>query len=388
MPVIPGEQAIATILKHDNKTTSYKIALLRAINDVVLMYPDVARQGQPVAVPLSRLAELWVAYYWPFADAQHPIYQGARAIRDDATRNDVAFRPALTNLRVQWQQLVQLTPQPADGFFLLTEMRTPRRRATYSPALQQAYRQTVAATSKAIQMPIKYAGPGHWSVFDAPARYDQLLPSILPLPGTLPSDVCVVVPASLWEAFHRLSLYVEALCLHEWCLFTEGVTQDHDQLAARGEVYTLLTARPDNRRPLSWERNQVDILLHENHHFTCPWTQKRLTQPQHYDLDHLLPLAVYPVNELWNLLPVDRDFNQHTKRDKVPDARRLTAAEPLLAAAYSTYHQSPALQKAVREDAALRFAGLSTDHTFAAMLASRAVRFIDEVAAARYVKRF
>ena len=388
MPVIPGEQAIATILKHDNKTTSYKIALLRAINDVVLMYPDVARQGQPVAVPLNRLAELWVAYYWPFADAQHPIYQGARAIRDEATRNDIAFRPALTNLRTEWQQLVQLTPQPADGFFLLTEMRTPRRRATYPPALQQAYRQTVVATAKAIQMPIKYAGPGHWSVFDAPARYDQLPPTVLPLPGTQPQDTCVVVPASLWEAFHRLSLYVEALCLHEWCLFTESVTQDAGRLAARGEVYTLLTARPDNRRPLSWERNQVDILLHENHHFTCPWTQKRLTQPQHYDLDHLLPLAVYPVNELWNLLPVDREFNQHTKRDKVPDAQRLTAAEPLLAAAYSTYHRSPALQKAVREDAALRFSGLRTDHTFAAMLANRAVRFIDDVAAARYVQRF
>ena len=97
---------------------------------------------------------------------------------------------------------------------------------------------------------------------------------------------------------------------------------------------------------------------------------------------------MYPVNELWNLLPVDRDFNQHTKRDKVPDAKRLAVAEPLLAAAYSTYHQSPALQKAVREDAALRFAGLSTDHTFAAMLASRAVHFIDDVAAARYVQRF
>ncbi|MFC7668993.1 hypothetical protein ACFQT0_17775 [Hymenobacter humi] len=176
MSDIRGEQAIATILKHDNKTTSYKIALLRAINDVVLMYPDVARQGQPVAVPLSRLAELWVAYYWPFADAQLPIYQGARAIRDEATRNDIAFRPALTNLRAEWQHLVQLRPQPADGFFLLTEMRTPRRRATYPPALQHAYRQTVAATAKAIQMPIKYAGPGHWSVFDIPARYDQLPP--------------------------------------------------------------------------------------------------------------------------------------------------------------------------------------------------------------------
>ena len=338
-----GENTIATILKHDNKTTSYKIALLRALNDVALTYSDVAQQGQPVAVPLSRLAELWVAYYWPFADAQQPIHQGARAIRDGATRNGIAFRPALTSLRAEWEQLVHLTPQPADGFFLLTEMRTPRRRATYSPGLQHAYRQAVVATAKAIQMPIKHAGPGYWSVFNAPARYDQLPPSTLPLPGTQPHDTCIVVSASLWETFHHLSLYVEALCLHEWCMFTEGVTQDNGRQVARGEVYTLLTARPNNRRPLSWERNQVDILLHENIHFICPWTQKRLTQPQHYDLDHLLPLAVYPVNELWNLLPVDREFNQHTKRDKVPDAKRLTAAEPLLAAAYTTYHQSPLL---------------------------------------------
>ncbi|HEX8326652.1 MAG TPA: hypothetical protein VF629_03865 [Hymenobacter sp.] len=127
MPVLSGEQVLAAILKHDTKSTSYKIALLRALNDVVLLYPDVARLGQAVAVPLTRLAELWVAYYWPFMDAESPIYQGARALRDDATRNDVAFRLALTKLRVEWQRLVQLAPQPADGFFLLTEMRTPHR---------------------------------------------------------------------------------------------------------------------------------------------------------------------------------------------------------------------------------------------------------------------
>ncbi|WP_262895335.1 hypothetical protein [Hymenobacter lapidiphilus] len=42
MPPISGNQAIATILKHDNKTTSYKIALLRALNDLALLYPSLA----------------------------------------------------------------------------------------------------------------------------------------------------------------------------------------------------------------------------------------------------------------------------------------------------------------------------------------------------------
>jgi uracil phosphoribosyltransferase len=46
MSVIAGEQAIAAILKHDNKVTSYKIALLRALNDLVLSYPGLAQHQQ------------------------------------------------------------------------------------------------------------------------------------------------------------------------------------------------------------------------------------------------------------------------------------------------------------------------------------------------------
>lgn len=58
-----GEQLIATILKHDSKSTSYKLALLRALNDVVLTVPDAARHQLDVAVPLRSLAEWGVAYY-------------------------------------------------------------------------------------------------------------------------------------------------------------------------------------------------------------------------------------------------------------------------------------------------------------------------------------
>lgn len=383
MPVVSGEQVIATILKHDKKTTSYKIALLRSINDLVLMYPDVACQGQDVAVPLNRLAELWIAYYWSFADELNPIAQ-----RGHTTGNDMAFRPLLTHLRQEWQQAVQLSSQAADGFFLLTEMRTPRRRDTYPATLRRVYERTVASIVKAIRMPIQYAGAGHWSVFEKPASYGQLFSAAMPLPGTQSQDECVIVPASLWEAFHRLSMYVEALCLHEWCLFTESITQNIDRHITRGEVYTLLTARPDDRIALSWERNQVNLLLLEKVPISCPWTGKHLTEPHHYDLDHLLPLKIYPINELWNLLPVDKTYNQHIKRDRVPDSAKLLAAQPLVAAAYSAYHQSIKLRNAVREDAGLRFANLPAGPTYTAALAQRALAFIDSVATARFATRF
>jgi len=88
------EKVISTILKHDSKTTSYKIALLRAINDVVLTYPDLRTYQLPVAVPLKLLAKFWVAYYWPFVDLASPIQQGQQAMRDGKVRNDMVFRPA------------------------------------------------------------------------------------------------------------------------------------------------------------------------------------------------------------------------------------------------------------------------------------------------------
>jgi hypothetical protein len=380
---------VATILKHDTKTTSYKFALLRALNELVLTAPEVAGQGKDVAVPLRRLAELWIGYYWPFMDGEFPIYQGARAEHGAGVmRNDVSFRPALTKLRQVWAEQVKMAVLPSDGAFLTGEMRLPRRRASYGLEVSLAYEQAVGAIVPSLHMPIKFAGAegGHWTVFAKPARLVEMGPEVYALPGTLPQEPCLVVASALWATFHELSLYVEALCLHEWSLFTEQVRQTVS--CSRGQAYTLLTAQPGNRRPLTWERNQVDVLLAEQG-FVCPWTRKLLTSPAHYDLDHLLPLCVYPINELWNLIPVDRKFNQHVKRDRVPSADRLTAAQPLLADTYTRYLQSVSLQRAVREDAGVRFgAGVGQERFFPLSLARQAVRFIEDVAQARFVTRF
>jgi hypothetical protein len=52
-----ASRTIATILRHDAGVTSYKLALIRAINDVVLSFPDAGIFDQPVAIPLRILAE-------------------------------------------------------------------------------------------------------------------------------------------------------------------------------------------------------------------------------------------------------------------------------------------------------------------------------------------
>jgi hypothetical protein len=378
---------ISTILKHDAKVASYKIALLRAINDLVLSYPDLRTYHSNVAVPLRALAEYWVAYYWPFANPAEPIMQGPRSQRAGVLRNDVSFRPQLTQLRQAWETLSGST-KPADGFWLINELRVPRKQSFYPPTLLKLYRQTVNSISKAIEMPIRHAGLGEWTVFDKPARYEHLK-GVAAIPGTLRNDACLIISNGLWQAFQEMSLYVEALCIHEWCLFTERVEQGDAIACDRGVIYRLLTDRPDNRRPLTWERNNVDLLLMEGKEFICPWTTRRINKQVAYDLDHLVPVTVYPTNELWNLVPSDPYFNSHVKRNRLPSSEKLIQAEPHLALAYSHYESSKLLSRAIREDITIRFSTLQHVYAnFPQAVAKAVVDFIDQVAASRNLARF
>ncbi|MGB3293415.1 MAG: HNH endonuclease domain-containing protein [Phormidesmis sp.] len=383
MTIIAPDKVISTILKHDSKVTSYKIALLRAINDVVLTYPDLRTYQSPVAVPLKLLAKFWVAYYWPFVDPAAPIQQGPQVKRDGKTRNDMAFTPALSKLRGLWEQAVGGLKNPADGFFLINELKSTRKWQNYPDSLVEALSQAVSTISRTLEMPIRYAGPGEWSVFSRPPSYSAVASSAVAVPGTDERDRCLVIPFQLWDTFRQMSLWIEALCIHEWCLLTERISNVN-----RGAIYSLLTARPDNRRPLTWERNQVDLLMMEGAEFTCPWTERRFKQGTPYDLDHILPIAVYPTNELWNLVPSDPSFNLHQKRERLPTSERLATALPHLERTYAKYGGSSTLDAVLREDAALRFASVQSDLPFAVELAFAVIDLVGEVAELRNLARF
>ena len=127
MSNLPGS-TISAILRHDSKVTSYKIALLRAINDVVLAFPDLASMEQAAAIPLSMLADRWIAYYWPFVDPQVPILQGPTSQRDGQLRQDMSFRSELTRLYAAWEQFIGSSAQPSDGSLLVADLRVERLR--------------------------------------------------------------------------------------------------------------------------------------------------------------------------------------------------------------------------------------------------------------------
>jgi hypothetical protein len=374
---------ISTILKHDKKVTSYKFALLRAINDVALNFPDLRNFGQDVAVPLKVLAQFWVAYYWPFADANNPIIQRRGG-------GNIAFHLELTELRSLWQRELKTVSRPSDGFFLINELRIPRRRALYSPQLLSIYQDVLEKIEKAmVNGPISHAGSGQCKVFEKPKKYSELGDTVVTIPGTEPKDKCLIIPADLWQTFQKMSLWIEALCIHEWCLFSETVKQENGQLADRGLIYRLLTDRPDNRISLTWERNHINLLLMEGKEFVCPWTETLIVQGIQYDLDHLLPVSLYPINELWNLVPAEPKFNSHIKRDRLPTLEKLRQAQPHLELAYRHYSTSNLLLVALQEDVEVRFSTVfPSTASFPLDLASAVVDLIDIVAESRNLARF
>ena len=156
MEFAPAGSEISTILRHDSKQTSYKIALLRSINDVVLNYPDLDASGRDVAVPLLTLAERWMAYYWPFVQPGAPTLQGPRAELDGELRNDMAFRPVLTHLRAVWEN-DHPGAGPSDGFFLVDAFQIERKRRTLSDEVIDAYKEARRKIARTIRMPITRA---------------------------------------------------------------------------------------------------------------------------------------------------------------------------------------------------------------------------------------
>ena len=50
----------------------------------------------------------------------------------------------------------------------------------------------MGAISRTLEMPIRYAGPGEWSLFDRPQSYSAILGDVVAVPGTHERDRCVV----------------------------------------------------------------------------------------------------------------------------------------------------------------------------------------------------
>lgn len=107
-----------------------------------------------------------------------------------------------------------------------------------------------------------------------------------------------------------------------------------------------------------------------------------------YDLDHIVPLSVYPTNELWNLVPSDRAHNQHKKRDLLPSTDRLDRSKNYISLVYKNYMKSEPLLTTLNSDVYSRFGNINLFDPSEISITRVVLRFVDLIATARNLARY
>lgn len=324
---------IGDILRLGNKQNTYKIALLRSINDALLAFPDYQSSSEGISIPIELLAEHWFSYYWPFIESEQTekIYQAPESKASDLRFRDdfVEFK----NLFIDENR----TNCPSDGWFLKDVLAGKQNNQHYSKSLKQKYIELISfIRSKGIPKPIKYTD------FLIKGRIKKPLGTALPRKEwyTDRSNAYkyIHLTENQAEVFRRLYPFIESLCVREWCKFIDNYNDGLN----RGEILKLIDKRPDDRESQGWLHNELEFLEKQNEiSFKCPWSAKELSfinseKDNEIDIDHIVPLNVYPANELWNLVPANSNENSG-KHTKIPSQSTLEESKDTIIQTYNHY---------------------------------------------------
>jgi CRISPR/Cas system Type II protein with McrA/HNH and RuvC-like nuclease domain len=99
--------------------------------------------------------------------------------------------------------------------------------------------------------------------------------------------------------------------------YSAGQGKTETELKSVREVISTAMSWPESTREVKLARAQALSLL-SREPLTCVWSGRQLTA-ESLHIDHCLPFALWPCDDLWNLLPTHQRENGR-KSDRVPSA--------------------------------------------------------------------
>lgn len=282
---------IETILNRDRKEATYKLALFRALAEMATQEPRFAvwlANGE-VGVPIKRIAELWLQYYWPIFAFNRLVPQSQA---EGAEGKPIKFRACLNDL------ISRFATQGEHGGLTSWQLAsTSNRLDTQTQALLNTVLKTIAQTIR--DGPVTYSGgaldTGPVFKFDSKTRL-------------------VLMPSDLWRELSLLGHWISDAVILRWAALTQKFS--HRQCITAGDVLPLLLARPEPLRATALVR-QIYGAVGVNR---CTWSDKALRHD--FAVDHVIPFSLWGNNDLWNLVPTDPKTN-NAKSDKLPTSELL-----------------------------------------------------------------
>ncbi len=298
---------VRRIVLNDDKSSTYKLGLLRAICRVAHGAPGLAREAgaEHVEIPLGVVALFWIRLYLPLLSADLP--QNPLNSRD-FRRIGFAKEP----FRELSGMLSAMDLRPG--------ARVPGDRGTM---LHRALRDACTTIDR---MPANYlTWPDKSRIFPV-HRQGSRKPSAVVLDGNyLRSFGTLRVPVHLWRAMQRYAVWIEPALVEEWIGLTAGYAERQSRTLDEHAVRRAMRWY-EPERDIGTVRKRVDVLMESQSRLHCVWTGKRLRKGG-VDIDHCFPWSAWPCDDLWNLMPATRQVNQRDKRDLLPDDRTLRGAK-------------------------------------------------------------
>ncbi|MYF41170.1 MAG: methyltransferase domain-containing protein [Rhodothermaceae bacterium] len=297
---------IRRIVLLDDKSSTYKLALLRSLCRLASISPGLAHESgsDQVTVPLGAVALSWVQLYLPLLNADMP-----QNPRNRFGGQYIGFvNSALDELIPNPQEIVQLRP----GASLYAD-----RGKNLTSSLRDA-----AATIE--KMPVRYLYyPDGQPIFEVTRRRFKVGRSIILNEDYFSEFGEMTVPAHLWRALQRYSIWIEPALVEEWIRLIRRYANRQDRPLNELELRRLM-------RPYEPERNQGEVRsralkLLRTQSIHCVWTGKKLDAKSMH-IDHCLPWAAWPCDDLWNLMPANKASNLN-KKDHLPDNSTIREAQ-------------------------------------------------------------
>jgi len=297
------------IILNDDKSSTYKLALLRAlcrVADGAAGYASL-EGDEYVSVPLGLVGLYWIRLFKPLLAADLPQSPANRGVERLGFVKDGFRRLMQTGTEMSHLDL--------------------RVGMTFSGERANALHYALRDACKTIE-----EMPAHFMTYP---NGGPILPvrrqGRLPRPGTVILDAAYLssfgelrVPQHLWRALQRFHVWVEPALVAEWSRLIKiyGQTQGR-RLGDSAIVKAMTWSEPGRDVRVARERA---LQLIEGAGLRCVWTGRALSSAN-LDVDHCLPWVAWPCGDLWNLLPTLRSVNQNQKRDRLPGEAILRAAQ-------------------------------------------------------------
>ncbi len=302
---------IRHVVINDNKSATHKLALLRVLLRIAdghagaVIRRESSPSGDRVILPAGLVALYWCHQYKELIDT-HNLFQ-----TPNKTHNMGFMKPD------GWHQLTHRTASDyrIGNLFIGDDA--------------IALHKTISAALSNIKtMPCRYITlpNSDQTVFEVASKTVKAKDSIFLDLATLEQWGEFSLPESTWLAFNRYACWIEPVLVSEW-VKTMASYAGNKQFAAPEQQHHLQQALNwlEPKRTTIEVRNRFEQLKQQTPEIAqCVWSSKSLKQK--YDIDHSMPFARWPNNDLWNLLPTDCQVNNE-KSDRLPTEHKLKASK-------------------------------------------------------------